>query len=162
MAYFTADELVNAFSEEFRFSVPEEFRQLIEALNEGFTIVDDGVGGSTDSSGDIKIPKDTGPGIVPMNSQFGYITFHQYDRDSALIHELGHAILVKLAISRIETDELNNAILAAATRQAVYNSEKNNTEMLDELKVILDVEYLRKKQELDAQLIEFYEGTTDE
>jgi len=91
--YYKGEEVFNAFSVEYRKYLPEEFKILIKALNMNFSIREiKGAGGATDTTDStITIPADTGPGIVPMNSQFGYTTFHQYEKDSALIHEIiGH------------------------------------------------------------------------
>ncbi len=78
-----------------------------------------GAGGETDYNGNITIPTDTGSGIISMNSIEAHTTFHQYDKDSALAHELGHAIFVGLGDKNVGEQELNNAVLAAATREAI-------------------------------------------
>ena len=147
-------KILDAFSLGFRASVPKSLIRLITELNLNITITEvAGAGGETSGSS-IIIPMSSGPGIVPMNYMFGYDTFHQYDRDSALMHELGHTILNHITAIVPGYEELYLAVLAAATEEAIarvdaanYNGKGLESELLN----ILNVSYDYEKQSLDSQ-----------
>lgn len=152
MTSYTGLNILNAFSEDFRTqnAIPNELKVLLEVLNITVNIIEkEGVGGSAKGH-TITIPKDTGPGIIPTNSFETYTTFHQYDKDSALIHELGHVILHELDMDSVLIHELNNAILAVAVREAISQiGEGLSADQLKiELKKILGVDYLETKKPL--------------
>jgi len=76
------------------------------------TITEHSGGGSTDGL-DIKIPSTTGSGIIPVNDAiYTKATFLQYDKEAALVHELGHAVLNYLGTGAGQ--ELDLSVLAAA------------------------------------------------
>ncbi|HHH54419.1 MAG TPA: hypothetical protein ENK91_12230 [Bacteroidetes bacterium] len=86
MASYTGIGILNAFSQEFKDKIPSELKILLTTLNITVKIVEkEGAGGATSNDGTITIPSDTGPGIIPMNSVEAYTTFHQYDKDGAMI-----------------------------------------------------------------------------
>jgi len=145
MALSKTEDIISLFSNQD--ALPEEFKILLRILNLEVNIEYEAGKGAVYNSGNttLTIPTQSGPGILPMNSQFGYITFHQYDYESGAIHELGHAVIDELGISNSEIEELNNAILAAATREVIqtikresYTTEKEYVDdFKDALRLIL-------------------------
>ncbi len=159
-------EIYNNFTAEFRRYIPKELEILLKAMDLNVPITQKkGAGGGTTPSGFITIPTDTGPGIVPMNSIAEKTTFHQYDKDSALAHELGHAILVELGFEIVTEQELDNAVLAAATREAIARVGIENSEkLINELKAIVGLsdEFILAKKNINLFYNSDYSGDRGE
>lgn len=93
--------------------------------------VTEGTEGSTDASETpeikITIPSGSG-GKVSVSDAYSANgeknTFLTYDKEAALVHELGHAILV--LIEATGASELNIAVLKAATDEAIAKVGKSN------------------------------------
>ncbi|EIF50430.1 calcium-binding protein, partial [Sulfurovum sp. AR] len=125
----TIQDFINKYPQ-----IPNEEAQLLkdavaywESKNPGQTytidVTEEATNGGASYSGHPPKPslviKTGSGGRVPVLSVDGKITFFQYDNMVGAVHELGHAILDLLGIGdATDKDELRNAVLAKAARQA--------------------------------------------